>query len=364
MARIAYIDHAFHQKTLSSGFLANMLRQRGHTVDIFWDYSSEGGPGVNLRAFAEYDALVLFQQTGSRMYHFKKIHGNTTFIPMLDSYFDGERYSCSHFLWKNFIGTKIICFSRVLHDICLVSGVASRHYKFFQLPPPKPVAPKEGLHGFFWCRKPTELSWEHIRRLIGDTRFDSFHLHNVPDPGQPAPPLPSAEEITRHTITISSEWFDNKMEFATILRKANIFFAPRLVEGIGQTTLEAMCLGQCVVAPNNGTMNEYILNGLNGLLFTPTNIHSLDFGGAEKLGRNAWESAVEGHRRWRNAESDVVAYILEPPDIRHHDKFGSAHPLYDMCCDLLKNYHQFGTLKHLIKACLRRFEHYKNSRKP
>ena len=49
--------------------------------------------------------------------------------------------------------------------------------------------------------------------------------------------------------------------------RANVYFAPRLEEGIGQTFLEAIRWGRCVVAADNRTINEYIIHGVNGLLY-------------------------------------------------------------------------------------------------
>ena len=46
MARIAYVDHSYHRTTGSTAFLPEMLTERGHRVDIFWDEAWIGGEPV------------------------------------------------------------------------------------------------------------------------------------------------------------------------------------------------------------------------------------------------------------------------------------------------------------------------------
>ena len=315
MASIAYIDHSFHQNTLSSAFLPDLLRNRGHTVDIFWDHAWKGGESVPLRKLTSYDALILFQATGYFSGWLCDVHKNITFVPMLDGYGITFGRAVPQAYWQDFAGVKILNFSKTLHYINTANSLVSRYYQYFQQPLPEPLAPSEGLHGFFWCRKPDDISWEHLRRLIGDTRFDSFHLHLVPDPGQPAPPYPTNKEIIRHNITITTNWFADNAEFQKVRARANVFFTPRLEEGIGQATLESFSYGQCVVAPDSGTMNEYILDGINGLLYAHAKLAPLSFEEAVALGRRGWESAMSGYKRWRAAEQNLEEYILTPSKI-------------------------------------------------
>ena len=111
---------------------------------------------------------------------------------------------------------------------------------------------------------------------------------------------------------ITSTWFKDKQDFLDVLGNANVFFAPRLAEGIGQSFLEAMARGQCVVAPDNGTMNEYILHGVNGLLYDPEHPAPLDFSRFAILGEAARQSVAAGYDRWLAAEDRLEEFILTP----------------------------------------------------
>ena len=57
-----------------------------------------------------------------------------------------------------------------------------------------------------------------------------------------------------------------KMELRSIYNSSKIFVLPSLVEGMSLPTLEAMACGCAVVVTDNGGTNEYIQDGINGLV--------------------------------------------------------------------------------------------------
>ncbi len=312
MARIAYVDHSYHQKTLSTQFIPDTLRKHRHTVDFFWDDSWKGGGNIPFSRVADYDVVIMFQcRCEAETPHFRKIHPNVVYIPMLDSFeiHRGPLYNFS-WHWEPFQGCKVLSFSSGVHSIATAFGIRSLAVRYYQ----EPIAcalPLDALWGFFWIRHEDHVSWPMVRSLIGETTFSRVHLHISPDPGSPPPALPSAAEIKKYGITTST-WFENKRDLLDIVAQSNIYFAPRRAEGIGQSFLEAMARGQCVVAPDNGTMNEYIIHGLNGLLYSPDRPAALDFSRWAELGENARKSVEGGLARWREQESRVVDFILTP----------------------------------------------------
>ena len=313
MARIAYIDHSFHQTTKSTEFLPALLRRNGHVVDQFWDAAWKGDAPVAWKSVAGYDVVIMFQSfcppDGS---HYRLVHPNVIYIPMLDQFgmWLGPMFNLSPF-WEVFQGSKVLNFSNALHCLTTGAGIASQFVRYYQPVLPSPPEPKQGLHGFFWLRRELQLPWKTVRTLIEKTHFDSFHLHLAVDPGTPPAELPSAEDIARFNITTST-WFQHKSDLNAVMSRANVYFAPRPGEGIGQSFLEAMSCGQCVIAPNQGTMNEYIVPGINGLLYDHERPHPLNFSRATDMGRNAYEGAVAGRAIWEAAEQDIVNFVLRP----------------------------------------------------
>lgn len=312
MVSIAYVDHSFHRKTKSTRFLSDILLKRGHTVSYFWDEAWQGGPPIEWAAVSSYDVVIMFQSyCPSERLHFRRAHPNVIYIPMLDQFglWRGPMSNLSAF-WEPFQGSKVLNFSNALHCMTVSFGIASHFVRYYQPVPDLPLPPRQGLHGFFWIRR-EELSWQIIRKLIANSQFESLQIHLATDPGSPPPRLPRPDDVSRHNITIST-WFENKADFESQIARANVFFAPRPEEGIGQSFLEAMARGQCVVAPNHGTMNEYILPGVNGLLFDIRNPVPLDFADVTELGRQARKTALYGRVLWERSEDELVNFILTP----------------------------------------------------
>jgi len=326
MARIAYVDHSFHRKTLSNQFLCDTLRQRGHMVDLFWDDQWQGGGAVPFSQVADYDAVIMFQcRCSSPEKYFRKLHPNVIHIPMLDAFgiYCGPRWNLGWY-WEAFQGCKVLNFSLALHAIATGFGLRSFFVRYY--PQPENSVPAGMARPFFWIRRDDMVSWPIVRQLLGDTRFDSMHLHIAPDPGSPAPELPTEAERAEYNI-VTSTWFANKQDFLDILERATLFFAPRREEGIGQSFLEAMARGQCVVAPDSGTMNEYILHGVNGLLYDPAHPAPLDFSRAAELGCCARQSVVIGRERWLAAADRLEEFILTPSAALYPKGFYQHAPL-------------------------------------
>lgn len=325
MARIAYLDHSFHRTTRSTEFLPEILKRHGHDVDYFWDDAWQGGAPVAWQDIASYDVVIMFQSFCSpEGRYFRQEHPNVIYIPMLDQFglWQGPLFNLSAF-WEPFQGSKVLNFSTAVHGMATGFGLASHCVRYYQPMKTMPTPPQEGLHGFFWVRREEQLPWKTIRKLIGDTRFDSFHIHLATDPGTPSAQLPSADDIARHRITTST-WFENKADLNAVMERANVYFAPRVEEGIGQSFLEAMGRGQCVVAPNQGTMNEYILPGVNGLLYELNAPKPLDFSAVALLGARAKAGTEIGRALWEEAEADLVRFILTPAKALYAGKYQHA----------------------------------------
>ena len=312
MARVAYVDHSYHATTKSTQFLPDMLHRRGHRVDFFWDEEWQGGTAIPFSQVADYDVVIMFQcRCTSPETHFRKLHPNVIHIPMLDQFclhFGPHHHLGQH--WEFFQGCKVLSFSSALHAIATSFGLRSFLIRYYQ-PLSERVPLTDHLHAFFWIRHEEHVSWPIVRELLRGTRFDRVHLHVAPDPGSPTPTLPSKAERQEYNI-VTSTWFDKKQDFLDVLGSANVFFAPRREEGIGQSFLEAMARGQCVVAPDNGTMNEYILHGVNGLLYDPERPAPLDFSRFAELGEAARQSVAVGYERWLAMEDRLEEFILTP----------------------------------------------------
>ncbi len=306
--KIMVIDHSYHYKTASFTFLINLLAQTG-SVRIIWDSQWNGGtfPSIARINQEEFDVLILLQ---IMIYHhpenLKKLNcKNIIIVPMYD-----DIHADPDLLFLRFKDFRFISFCRELQQRFDRLAIMSMHVQYFIDPSTLPYHQEsyQELKGFFWQRT-NDITWNHVRQLIAESCFSSFHLHLALDPIWYREVLPTEEEMKKYHITVT-RWFDKKDEFLNIFSKANVFFTPRLYEGIGLPVIEAMSMGMVVVAPDHPTMNEYITHGENGLLYDVNNLKPLDFKQVKNMAAKARENCFTGFEKWQNAKPELLDFIM------------------------------------------------------
>jgi hypothetical protein len=289
--RVALVDHSYHVRTASTAFFAQAVLADCE-VDEFWDDSWQGGAPVDVRQIAEggYDLVVVFQVETAAAALAAIGEPDVVFIPMWDSCLGlPDEY------WLQLRNVRVVSFAHALHGRVRRLGVWSEKFTYF--PDPEPlvdVTDFDSLRGFLWLRR-REVRWEHIRQLTAGTRFTNFHVHLAQDPGnEQAVSLETAAEYELATST----WFETRAQYIDVVAGCNVYFAPRVAEGIGSSFLEAMAMGMCVVAVDAPTMNEYLTHGATGLLWSVEDPRPLDFSHAPEIGKRARERAFAGRERW------------------------------------------------------------------
>ncbi|GGJ39520.1 glycosyltransferase family 4 protein [Neoroseomonas lacus] len=304
--RVAFFGLGYHAKTGSSRFLLDLL-ERHATVDTFFAEADvaavrRAAPDFNE---AQYDAIVIWQ-LHEAFALLSGRHPNVTFAPMYDAMWRGGAFT-----WKpSFNAAKILCFSWALRGEVMRRAPVHTHVQYF--PDPASVAPVtdfDTLRGFLWYRR-RDIPPESAFALTRGTPFASLAIHDAPDPGHEAP-FPAAAPAHIGQL-VRSDWSADGGTFATALTGANVFFAPRPLEGIGMAFLEAMARGLCVVARDAPTMNEYLSHGRNGLLYGPGWREPLDFAAARDLGAQARETILRGHARWQAGLPALLDFITTP----------------------------------------------------
>lgn len=318
--RIAFVDHYFHQNTRSSEFFLRDVLP-GCTVERFWDESWAGvstEPMIAQVLDGEFDLVLVWQaeETARRLAvaFAQRRRGRMVFVPM----WDGCRTLGAEF-WRDLRHVRILSFSRALHERVTRLGLVSLHAQYFPDPAGVPEIPDTGdSAAFLWWRVP-QIGWPQMRACFGAWRPDRVHLHLAPDPPAKQEDLRLPRPADREAFHVTtSEWFPDATAFRAVLRNSNIFFAPRLVEGIGMATLEAMAAGMCVVAHDAPTMNEYIVSGVNGILTDMTAPKALDFTAHSRIGARARTFVAEGHAAWQAGLPEIRDFVTglhadEPP---------------------------------------------------
>lgn len=304
--RVAYLGLAYHRRTGSTRFLLDLL-ERHATVDAFFAEPDVADVRRVCAGFREdaYDAIVVLQ-LHEAFALLSGRHPNVTFAPMHDAMWRGGAFT-----WKpSFNAAKILCFSWALRTEVMRRAPVHAQVQYFPDPAlHPPVENFDTLRGFLWYRR-REIPPEATFALTEGTRFESLSIHDAPDPGHEAPfPASAPPHLGR---LLRTAWSADGGAFRDALAGANVFFAPRPLEGIGMSFLEAMARGLCVAAPDAPTMGEYISHGGNGLLYAPGRPAPLDFGAAREIGARARESIVRGRARWEAGLPALVEFIATP----------------------------------------------------
>jgi len=248
-----------------------------------------------------YEILVVFQvfvppSELKSMFKFK----NAAFFPM----YDGAGYKPPDF-WEKYRNFNIINFSSTLHNRLLEMGMSSYYIQYF----PKPVErfdDGESDSAFFWQRI-DYVTINTISPLVKYLNIENVHLHTVCDPGH-HDTKPDKEVVKQIHIT-TSDWFESSTDMLKKVEKAAIYIAPRMYEGIGMSFLEAMAMGRCVIAINYPTMNEYITDGYNGILYEFDNPELAGSYDIRRIQKNAYDYVVKGYTAWEHDKQHIYQWI-------------------------------------------------------
>ena len=295
--KVVYIGHSFHDKTKSTAFLIDYLKQF-FDVEVILDDSWNGKPFPDLSFIDESYLGVIFFQLLPNNSIIKNIkNDNIIYFPM----YDGVRRDYE--FWNQHRNLKIMNFSDNLHNRLKKWGLDSIYIQYF--PKPDKFIPGEINDVFFWQRL-SQININTITKLFKNNNFQ-IHLHKAVDPGQEF--IKPSENIEKKFQITYSDWFKTKEEMWNVIKQKGIYIAPREYEGIGMSFLEAMAMGKAVIAVDNPTMNEYIKNGVNGYLFNFKNPKEIDLSNIKQVQKNTYEYMKNGYKDWETNKIRIINFI-------------------------------------------------------
>lgn len=320
--RLLFIGHDYHKKTRSADFLGDILCREYDITRFYLDPQCADSYGA-LDELEEksFDVVICWQVMPSPSELRKRIfwrHG--VFFPMYD-YYQGCM-TLDREVWYEYADFTIINFSKTLHERLKGCGFDSRYIQYFPEPADRIDDWGEENSLYFWQRL-TSLNLQLVARVLKGFGFRRLHVHKVLDPGETFTPIPadgSGEAAFFRRMEVSeSTWYDTREEMRLDMLRASVYMAPRPYEGIGMSFLEAMANGRCVVAPDCPTMNEYITDGENGLLYhwdgsvfeqRPAPI-GLPKKGIREIQRAAYEFICRGYAQWQEEQSRILEWVAD-----------------------------------------------------
>lgn len=306
LKKVAYIDHSFHKKTKATQFLIELLSKE-YNIETIWDDSWKGGNRVSVEYLnrEKFHTIFFFQILPPLSYLKKMECKHIVWFPMYDQ--EENRHYSSYIPYLS-LNMKIFSFSKTLYRQLKKAGLDCYYYKYHL----KPVAPislsSESKRVFFWTRT-SAITWSIAKKILDKNDIEKMIVKMTPDPGYKIA-LPPEEDIDRYNIQIVEHWLD-KEEYDKLLSSCNIFIAPRRAEGIGMSFIEALSRGMCVIAPDNSTMNEYIIHGKNGLLYDLKKPEELDLSNLAEMRENAIKIAKEDYELWEKAKHEILVDLAK-----------------------------------------------------
>ena len=273
--RVLFADHECHRKTRSADFFLEILRER-FELDLHY-YSACYDCLMPDRLVERADIVVFWEFLPGR--RDICIPGKPcVFVPMYDNEW-GSKWQWRR-IARSGMGVISFCDAVAAHaKSCGVENVLSVHYA----PDPGRLEPSSGdpRKALYWNRG--NFSERQIRSLFADGAID---------------------ELSVQTGFMPREEYD---EFSG---RFGVCVAPRRKEGIGMAFLEQLARGNCVIAHDDATMNEYIADGANGILLDfDKPKRKISAGEIAAVRKNARAFAFTARKRWL-AERDAIAPFL------------------------------------------------------
>ena len=259
--KIAFFDHPFHEKTKSSNFFLDIVNALGG-VDVFYaDFHNEKDTELLINKLCyQFDLLIFWQVIPPASILLKVPHKRIVLITMYDAC-----CTMTYFQWYAYRHCHFINFSHKLHTILCNMRMHSLYVRYVpHITTMESEKKDEGLTAFVWRRTPA-LNMKGLLEALKNIGVRTIVFHDSQD--NISPEIPFRDMIEGLNIEYTNGWFNTHDEYLKSVIACDIYVAPRLYEGIGMSFLEAMGLGLCVLAPNQATMNEYIIDGYNGVLF-------------------------------------------------------------------------------------------------
>lgn len=307
MKKLLFIGHSYHQKTKSADFCCDLLAKNYEVTKFYFDpYQDDINTHFEQLKGMFFDVVVLWQIMPS-LDALKNIINfqHSVFFPMYDG--APER---SNPLWYEYRHTQIICFCRALHEELQAIGFSSNYVQYF--PKPIDITDKGREDSVFFWQRINSINANVVAKLLQKTTINHLHFHKAIDPKHKLSVLNMNCRIT------TSEWFDTREEMQQKMQESALYIAPRKYEGIGMSFLEAMAMGRCVIAPNNPTMNEYIVDGKTGYLYDLENVQPVKIENIRQIQTDTLEYMKKGYETWNKEKYYILDWLTA--DLKSDEK--------------------------------------------
>jgi glycosyltransferase involved in cell wall biosynthesis len=295
---IAFIGRKTHENTRSDQFLIDILKPFADVVMFRKERLSSGELVKQVNDLSP-DVIVYFQLPPSFARNLWSLKcRNHVWVPMWDGFnFLNWRKRLAYQYYR----VRVLSFCRQIDKYVKSVGLSSLSVQCFPPPMFSSIVPKaEPPYAFFlWQRQP-EINIDALMQMVGVE-----NIAKVTYKGD------QQVDISRYPfdIEILPGWID-KDEYLLKMAEADFYVAPRWQEGIGFSFLEAMALGKVILGHDDATMNEYIINGMNGFLFDRHLCLQEPLRPPAVLQEGLQEHYRQKYDEWLNSHQSIKKFIL------------------------------------------------------
>lgn len=299
--KILFIGLNFHtERTQSSNFFIEFLKTLG-TVTVRGEALQIKQPAADMADISdaeEFDLIVCWQVIFPAMALCRQGFGKKIlWVPMADS-------QPTTLDLTDLKDVRTLCFSSLLFYQLQKLGFKKNTTIYAKYYPRSNIQSLsfDEIYPMFWNRQSLP-SWKSVCVNLAKTNYKEFNVHWQPDDlksGLPFSP-PNQLEQQRFKIRLTT-WFESKFEAIENLARSNLFFAPRMMEGIGMSFLDALAISMPVVGMDATTMNEYITHGHTGFLMDTNEckgaLNGITPELLRKMSTNVCELVKFGYENW------------------------------------------------------------------
>jgi len=298
--KVAFIDYGLHKESSSGVFMRNLFRKFFEVVN-FWDTEY----CVDEINNEKYEFVFFFQYIPT-FGDLKRINHKVLWAPMYDGMINFPDYLLLPY--STLSNLSILSFCEALTKRMSKFSFRIMTVKYFINPKKfSRVSDYGSPKLFFWPR--SDVGYDEMKGVFDMEQFKSVFIRYSFDRGHGCV-LPVIEDKLKSKVTVSEVRYKTKTDYWNVQNNYNVYFSSRTSEGIGLGFIEPMAMGMVVVAKDEPTMNEYIINGVNGILINNFN-HKLDISNYDLklIGDNARNSCRAGYKKWSEEKSRIIDFM-------------------------------------------------------
>ncbi|MBT3578826.1 MAG: glycosyltransferase [Waddliaceae bacterium] len=298
--RIAFLGRQPHEKTKSDALLIDFLEDFAD-VTMFRRERLTNKELVKQVNAIDPDIVVFFQLPPSFSKHLLRLRcKNFVWLPMWDGF---REFSWRKKLFYRLYDVHIISHCKKIHEYVSSQGLSSLHVQYFPEPSISEDIPLKGSPPytfFLWPRDP-EITIDTLVKIVGeDSIAKVIYKGDVPK---------DMAKDYRFDVESVTGWLATEDLFAKI-READFYIAPRFQEGIGYSFIEAMGLGMPILAHDDATMNEYVVDGVTGNLFSSDFVLNSELISPKRQHDDIIKNCRKGREKWLGDLSAMKTFIL------------------------------------------------------